>query len=1301
MKYIETEKNAVRSGRRKFIAMASTYSLGVFNDNFFKQAVLLIAVTSGFTDMQGYATVLFAMPFILFSAYAGWIADRFAKRKVVVASKGLEVAAMTIGAFGLLSGDWNCILAMVFLMGTQSAFFSPALNGSIPELYPTDYVPKANAVLKLVTTLAILAGIALAGVALDLKIPGMKFIPSGYGIVATGVVVIAIIGFILSFGVYSKQASSSVDSFPWSGPLHSIHIVREVCRDKSLALALIADCFFYFVASIAVLIINSFGITVLGLSKSMTSLMSISLMGGICIGAFVVAAKMAMDRWSKYLVNSSFGMAIGLLLAASSSIAPAGVQGAAFSGALVITGIFGGLFLIPVTSFLQVRPSAQEKGKVLASANFCGFCAILISGGVFTVMNALFEPTGALLFLSAVTGAGSFSLKLIKTLGGKNGRPLFGLVLRVLLRLRYRIHLSGLNTLDLSSDKGVVFLPNHPALIDPVIVMSQLYRRYRPRPLSDEDQVSKPVIKQLMSLVKPIMLPSPKDNGRRDGKHVRKALEKVINCLKKNEQIILYPSGRLYRSKSESLAANSAVETLIKNVPEVQIVLVRTSGLWGSSFSWADGTAPSLFKNVTLYAKAILSAGLFFMPKRNITVELVRDCVVSSLSGRKTINAHLENSYNKQCPPNTHVPYYWWKGRASEELPEPVVKRQVMHEITVSSTVKDQVEKRLSELVGQKVTEKDNLANDLGMDSLMIMDIINWLESEFGFSIENSESLVTVADCYRAAAGKLAAVDNDIHEQQLQVPSSWFYSEKRNLTFARGKSIPSCFLEQLAKHPGRVVFCDRIAGAKRYRDIATAIFLLKPVLEKYQGSKIGIMLPPSVSASLAYLSVLFAGKIPVMFNWTSGIGNMQHGAEITGTQVIITAKKVSDKIEEQQGVDLGKVPIEWVYLDEIVSKISFLEKFSAVLKSRLAWRTLSKADIPATAAILFTSGSETKPKAVPLTHTNILCNMKDFATVKRFHGDDKLLGMLPPFHSLGLVGTIILPLCTGLKTVYHVNPTESMQLVRLIKSYGVTLTIGTPTFISGILQSGSRKSLKSLELIFTGAEKCPANVYDRLQKMLPETVLCEGYGITECSPLVSINSPENPERETIGRILPSLEYRIVSSEKNSDVDRGTKGILLLRGDSIFEGYYGDEQGRGFCDYQGKLWYDTGDYVRENPNGNLVFCGRKKRFVKLGGEMVSLPAIESILLDAYPSTPGHGTVLAVDAVETENQPEIILYTPRKFDRDTVNTTLKKAGLSPLHYVRRIIEVEEIPVLGSGKTDYRSLAKAARKGSVSGR
>lgn len=1277
-------KRQVKEARSKFIAMASTYCLGVFNDNYFKQAALLLAVTSGMAHLQGTATVLFSLPFILCSSYAGWVADRFAKKNVVVASKGLECTAMLIGAAGIMFSNWPCILAMVFLMGLQSTFFSPALNGSIPELYPASYVARANGILKLVTTLSILAGIALAGITLDATW-FENYQLTGVSMVAIFVVLTAFLGFFISFGAYSKPATGVVKPFPKFGPISSLKDVYEICRDRQLLIAIFADTYFYFIASVAVLAINVLGLQQLGLSQTITSLLSVCLMLGICAGSLVVARVIKMENWSRFLVVASFGMALGLFFASATVYLPVSVQTGWLIFSLIFVGFCGGFFLIPITSFLQVHPERSEKGRVLATTNFCGFVGIMCSGFVFSALDSFMSPASVMATIGVLSLLTTVVIAVLKNNPRKLCIRIFSAVFRMVLSLRYSVKIVGMDKIKVDDSRGTLFLPNHPALIDPVLVMINLYSKFYPRPLSDSGQANMPVVRQVMKVINPITIPDIGTDGRSSRDKVKAAMQEVVECIQKGEDIILYPAGRVYRTQHENLAGNSGVEYVLNNAPDTRVVLVRTSGLWGSSYGRANNSSPSILKSIPHGIKYVLANLLFLGPRRKVTIELVEDSHVKTLTERKAINRYLEAFYNKAAQPNTVIPYYWWQGRSPQILPEPTQKKVSGSLAGIPDSVIDQVKEKVEELTGQQVKLEQKLSTDLGVDSLSLMELAAWLETEFGTSVEDLNAVDTVQDCVLAAAGKLSAGNG---AETVKIAESWFKTDSGKLELPAGESLTSLFLTQAIKYPKKVILADQISGCKTYRDVLTAIFVLKPIIEKIPGDKVGLMMPASASSAIVYMATLFSGKIPVMYNWTVGVANMEHGIKETGTHCIITAKALCSRVKEQ-GTDLDKLDTEWLYLEEIAKQVSVGKKVMALSKAIFSPKSLAQLVVNKTAVILFTSGSEAKPKAVPLTHKNILTNLADFSKLISFKGSDSLLGMLPPFHSLGLTGTVVMPLCIGLRTVYHANPTESVVLAKLIDVYKATILIGTPTFMNGILQTATKEQLTSIRLMFTGAEKCPETVYNKLQQMNDSAVLCEGYGITECSPLVSLNTIEENMPGTIGKVVPSTEYVVVDLEENKAVQQGERGILLLRGDNIFSGYLGDTESKGFHQYDGKLWYQTGDFVREDEKGILTFSGRKKRFVKLGGEMISLPAIETVLLQGFANIESEGPALAIEAKEIEGGAEIVMFATFDATREDSNKVIRESGLSALHNVRRIIAVDEIPVLGTGKTDYKQL------------
>jgi long-chain-fatty-acid--[acyl-carrier-protein] ligase len=600
--------------------------------------------------------------------------------------------------------------------------------------------------------------------------------------------------------------------------------------------------------------------------------------------------------------------------------------------------------------------------------------------------------------------------------------------------------------------------------------------------------------------------------------------------------------------------------------------------------------------------------------------------------------------------------------------------------------VRDAVRRHLQEVTGHlDIQETHHLVTDLGLDALGHRELELWLQRAYGYSCSDPASLQTVSDLLLAATG--AAVS--LRQGELKaVPHAWFHTRTDlPIEMPDGDTIPEVFLKQARRDPGRVVMADQTGGVKTYRDVITAIMVLKPIFEALDGTHVGLMLPASGGASILYLALLFAGKIPVLVNWTAGARSMGYGLDLVGVQHVITVSTLVNRLDAQ-GVDLSAVKSRLLLLDEAGKKITLATKLVAAFQARFNWTSLLVARPPDTAAVLFTSGSESHPKAVPLTHGNILANIRDAAQALNFRQDERVMGCLPPFHAFGLTTTTILPLLVGLRVVYHPNPTEGRMLARIIEAYHATLLVGTPTFLGGILRVAEDRHLESLRIVVSGAEKCPEQVYATLARRWPKTTVLEGYGITECSPVVSVNREDDPRNGSIGRPLLSVEWAIVDLETGRRVDPGQPGMLLVRGPSIFSGYLNPDVESPFETFEGRDWYRTGDLVYQD-RGVLVFSGRLKRFVKLGGEMVSLPAIEEALSRRFQGEEETEPLLAVEASLEDLNPDLILFSVAGILRDEANAAIRAAGLSSLHNIRVVRQIDQIPTLGTGKTDYRAL------------
>jgi long-chain-fatty-acid--[acyl-carrier-protein] ligase len=855
---------------------------------------------------------------------------------------------------------------------------------------------------------------------------------------------------------------------------------------------------------------------------------------------------------------------------------------------------------------------------------------------------------------------------------------------RCALRLRYRIRVSGIGPVAAKGTSGILFLPNHPALIDPVIVISELFGRFAPGSLADKDRIAAPVLGWISRKFGALPMPDLGRYGEASRKDVERAIQDCAALLARGGNLVLYPGGHLMSGRMEQLGGNSAVETILKLVPDARVVLIRTRGLWGSRFSRAQGH-PDFMRMLVRSCWDLLANALFFSPRRAVTVELLEPADLPRQAGREAMNRRLESFYNEHAAPALHVPHTLWEAGGIRTLPEPPQVRLAGDLAEVPRDTREQVLAQLESMTGRGgLPDELELARDLGMDSLMRLELQFWIEQEFAHPVSDPESLRTVGDVLLAACGK--AIDPGGAPLK-PVPSDWFGACGLPIRVPEGSTLTEVFLAQAARRPGRVALADQMGGAKSYRDLITTIFALKPFLQEIEGPYVGIMLPASAGAAALFLAVAFAGKIPVMVNWSTGMKNMVHGLDLLGVKRVLTAEKVISRIQSQ-GMDLSPLGDRLLPLEKVAASLTRAAKLKALLKSWLSWREL-RHPVPAIAVVLFTSGSENLPKAVPLTHENILANLRDLVQEYAFLPEERILGLLPPFHSFGLTCTMLLPLCSGMKAVYYPVPTDGGVLARHIESYGVTMMVGTPTFLNGIVRAARDPELKTLRYVITGAEKCPDALFATIAVRWPAMRVLEGYGITECSPVVSGNREACAVRGTVGLPLPSLAIAVVDLEERERVPPGEIGMLLVRGPSVFGGYLGAEGSQPFVSFEGASWYRTGDLVREDPTGNLAFAGRLKRFVKMGGEMVSLPAVEEALLARF-GRPGDESVpLALEALELEGRTDLVLFTTRPIAREEANAAIREAGFSPIHNVRMVRMLEQIPVLGTGKTDYRAL------------
>ncbi|MBN4067335.1 AMP-binding protein [Simkania negevensis] len=881
--------------------------------------------------------------------------------------------------------------------------------------------------------------------------------------------------------------------------------------------------------------------------------------------------------------------------------------------------------------------------------------------------------------------------------------------LRFLLWFRYSIQVKGLDKLTpqiLDKPGGVLFLPNHPSLLDPVIVMTILWHRFQPRPLVVEYSYRTSWIYPFMKVVRALPIPNFGVSGNVLKKRkAEQSLERVAHCLQQGHNMIVYPAGRLQYSENEVVGGASGTYRILSMAPEANVVIVKTTGLWGSSFSRAlTGEMPSFGKELLKGALVILKNLILFTPRRRVTIELMPapddfPCGRTKME----LNRYLENIYNAPGYGRKEpgfvmklVPYSVWTQKVVR--PKAVVYEKNGIDLTqISQVIRKKVLEEIA-LVSERniddITEDMDLSTDLGLDSLSNAELVVFLDDYYGIKGVRPQDLTTVAAVMLIAAQKLVP-DNAEYELHLQEKAhrAWSEGKRPEVLFVQGDTLAEVFLQSCKRMGSSVACADDVVGIMTYKRMNVAAILLANQIRQFKGKHVGILLPACVAADLVILACVLAQKIPVMLNWTVGPRFIAYMKELMELEVVVSEWTFLDRLEN---VDLLCIADEIVLLSEMKGKVKWKEKAqaywlamqppSAVLKKL----GLDKVSPDEPAVFLSTSGTEGIPKCVPLSHRNILTNQRAAMQAVEITSDDCMLGFLPPFHSFGFSATGIFPLFTGIKVAYFPDPFDSIRLAKAIDRWGGTVICTAPTFLSKLLKVAKSEQIKSVRLVISGAEKASKGLVDMLHAVVPRAKFVEGYGITECSPVIALSSGEE---ESLGRVKPvqDVEIKILDINTFDELSIEQQGLVVVRGPNVFDGYYKSDRDP-FVVIDGKRWYNTGDLGKVDEQGRLALVGRLKRFVKIGGEMIGLPALEEALVDAaiekkWVVHEEEGVHFAITAYGEEGEHlRLVLYTTAEITLDEVNRAIKAYGYSNLARISHINRVDEIPLLATGKVNF---------------
>jgi acyl-[acyl-carrier-protein]-phospholipid O-acyltransferase/long-chain-fatty-acid--[acyl-carrier-protein] ligase len=491
------------------------------------------------------------------------------------------------------------------------------------------------------------------------------------------------------------------------------------------------------------------------------------------------------------------------------------------------------------------------------------------------------------------------------------------------------------------------------------------------------------------------------------------------------------------------------------------------------------------------------------------------------------------------------------------------------------------------------------------------------------------------------------------------------------------------FVRVAKKYGNKLAFIDRTSDRKiTYSQALTASLILAEKMHKQRDGFAGIMIPTSAGCALSVLGVLMSGRIPVMINYSTGaLGNAVYAQQKCDFKTIITSKAFIEKID-------CPVIDGMVFIEDIMDGISAKEKLKAALLAKLPasliLRKVHRGHEDENSAVLFTSGSEKEPRAVQLTHRNILSNIRSFSEVMKMFDSDIILANLPYFHVFGLTVNLWTPLYFGMTIVSYANPIDYKKICAILREERPTVMAGTPGFFKGYLRKSTPGDFRSVRLLVSGADRCPEGLRREFFEKHGIT-LYEGYGATETSPVISTNTPEQNKPGSVGKVLPGIRVRIENYETGRECRTGEAGRILVKGDSVMKGYLNDFEETSMRIRHG--WYDTGDMGYLDQNGFLWHEGRLRRFVKIGGEMVSLVKVEDILQEILREDVSCSVVEIPDALKGAR---IVAAVTQKVDERKI-LKMMSAHLPNISLPKQFVVIEELPRMGSGKIDFRRVTE----------
>ncbi|MGI9494760.1 MAG: MFS transporter [Mariniblastus sp.] len=1265
-----------------FQGLLWTQWLTSINDNVFRWFVIGVGKNQFAPEDQGTLLIIgssfFIIPYILFASVAGWLADRFKKRTVIIGCKIAEIAIMTIGVIAVsLLGEpdpatgidpffW-ILLAAVFLMGLQSALFSPAKVGTIPELLNEKTIAAGNGVFNLATLSATVIGMAIGGALSDITNRGQDNI----GLAAGVLIGIAVVGTILSFLVWSLPAANAKAKFPITLIGETIKDLFQLFSFRTLFRIALGISFFWAVAALAQLNIDVFATESGGIIESDRTPLLIAVVLGIGFGS-VAAGLISAGRIELGLVPiGAAGVAIFSFLLWLTP--PDFINGDPYNFDKIMTFIFlaglgfsAGVFDVPLASYLQHNSPIEKRGSLLAATNCLAFGSILLFFGVMLFCTQATEP-GTIAQLPAELTKKSLS-----------------------------------NAEQLELEETIGRFENSPIGDQPGIekVVSQTPENLRSATLTHliaKDAERRTAVSKPLRLEEYVAEFSP-ENSNFNGQEATNFQRQILKVQRQIRPLPLLNSRQIFLvmciltipviAYSLYLLIKQTVRLLFLLAFQI-IYRVRINGIENlpkqggavvvaNHSSWLDGAI--LLVLVPRLPRIIAWAGNF---SHWALQKWAAFCgIILIAGGPKSIRNGLKIA--KQTIDQGEVVGLFPEGGISRDCQIKNFKPGLTKIINLKENKIPVIPVYFDQLWGSIFSFSQGKS------------IKKWprsfrrpLSVHIGKPIEKADTMFAI----RQSVQELSATTMDN-------PAGKFVSA------------PSAFIKSCKRNKFRSKIGDSTNQEETGGKLLTRALVLRRLLKKHvlnnQEENVGVLIPPSVGGAIVNLALALDKRVAINLNYSLSNDLINHCVKEAEIKTVLTTRKVAEKFNFDFDCNI-------FYLDDLKDKVSGLDKLigafqsfvvpGALLDSSLGLNQIKPDD---TLTIVFTSGSTGVPKGVMLTQKNIMSNVLGIERVGSLVPDDTLIGVLPFFHSMGYTVTLWVPMTTDSRGVYHFNPLDAKIVGKIAKKFSATIIVATPTFLRSYMRRCTPDQFSSLNMVIAGAERLPPELCEEFENKFGVRPV-EGYGTTELSPVAAVNIPYSRQTKkdfqidakegTVGRPMPNMAARVTDLDSGELLGPNQPGMLWICGPSVMKGYLNKPEATAEV-IDGK-WYKTGDVAIIDDDGFIKITGRMSRFSKIGGEMVPHLKIEEVLSEFLDSTPSDDSddhlLVAVTAVPDEKKGErlIVLYTKTAKTVEEMQQSLKDAGLPNIFIpmTSGFIQVDQLPILGTGKLDLRGIKEIA--------